>query len=78
MLNLHQRYNHYINNAQLKHDDVNEHIIAYGWDDDGTNIIGHYVLTENHLLHYDLNDQLTKVEQRNVEALVQSTRRESK
>jgi len=78
MLNLHQRYNHYLNNDYLKHDDVNEHILAYGWDDDGTKIIGHYVLTENHILHYDLNERLIKVEQRNVEPVVQSIRAESK
>ena len=78
MLNLHQRYNHYIKNYQLKHDDVNEHIVGYGLTDDGEKIIGYYVLTENHVLHYDLNEQLLRIEQKNVETLVPCSREQSK
>lgn len=52
MINLHQRYNHYLQTGK-KHDRVNESIKGYGWRDDGKDIIGFYVITENWVLNYD-------------------------
>ena len=52
MINLHQRYNHYLQTGK-KHDRVNESIRGYGWRDDGKDIIGFYVITENWVLNYD-------------------------
>ena len=52
MSNLHQRYNHYLQTGK-KHDRVDERVESYGWRDDGQNIIGFYVVTENWVLNYD-------------------------
>ena len=56
MINLHQRYNHYLN-TNKKHDEVNERVLSYGWSDDGQTLIGFYVLTENHKLHYNMRGE---------------------
>jgi hypothetical protein len=58
MINLHQKFNHYLNtDKKIDLRDVNERVISYGWLDDGENLTGYYVLTENYELVYDLNDQ---------------------
>ena len=62
MVNLHQRYGHYLNNTNRKHDRVNELVLAYGWTDDGSDINGYYVLTENHKLFYNLQEQFQYME----------------
>ena len=62
MINLHQRYGHYLNNDHVKHDHVKEKVIAYGWTDDGRDLTGYYVLTENHKLFYNLQEQLQYME----------------
>ena len=55
MINLHQLFNHYLNTERkIDLQDVNEKLISYGWVDDGTNLTGYYVLTENFELVYDL------------------------
>ena len=61
MINLHQRYNHYLH-SNKKHDRVNEKIIGYGWTDDGSKLSGYYVLTENHKLFYDLEERFQYME----------------
>ena len=35
---------------------------AYGWNCDGNDITGYYVLTENYLLNYNMNEVVQKVE----------------
>ena len=58
MINLHQKFNHYLNTERkLDLYDVNEKVVSYGWADDGKDLIGYYVLTENFELVYDLKDQ---------------------
>jgi len=58
MINLHQRFNHYLNtDKKIDLRDVNERVISYGWLDDGKNLTGYYVLTENYELVYDLSDR---------------------
>lgn len=56
MINLHQRYGHYLTNGR-KHDRVNERVIGYGWTDDGENLTGYYVLTENYKLYYNMKEE---------------------
>ena len=58
MINLHQRFNHYLNtDKKIDLRDVNERVISYGWLDNGKDLTGYYVLTENYELVYDLNDR---------------------
>ena len=59
MINLHQLYNHYLN-TDKKHDLVNEKIVSYGWCDNGKDLTGYYVLTENHELLYTMDGYLDK------------------
>ena len=61
MINLHQRYNHYLN-SERKHDRINEKVIGYGWTDDGSELTGYYVLTEGHKLFYNLQEQFQYME----------------
>jgi len=57
MINLHQKFNHYLNtDRKIDLRDVNERLISYGWVDDGVNLTGYYVLTENYELVYDLKE----------------------
>ena len=37
----------------MRIDGASEKVIGYGYRDDGSNIIGHYVVTENFKLYYD-------------------------
>ena len=58
MINLHQKFNHYLNTEKLLDlRDVNEKVISYGWVDDGSNLTGYYVLTENYELVYNLKEE---------------------
>ncbi len=62
IVNLHERYNHYLH-TDKKHDHVNERVISYGWTDDGKNITGYYVLTENYKLFYNMKERLESMEE---------------
>jgi hypothetical protein len=58
MINLHQKFNHYLNtDKKLDLRDVNEKVISYGWLDDGNDLTGYYILTENYELVYNLKDE---------------------
>ena len=53
MINLDDRYHSYLNGSKrLRIDGVDEKVQAYGWRDDGSDIIGYYVTTENFQLDY--------------------------
>lgn len=55
MINLHQRFNHYLNTDKIINEqDVNEKLVSYGWLDDGKDLTGYYLLTENFELVYDM------------------------
>ena len=42
MINLHQKFNHYLNtDRKLDIANVHERLISYGWMDDGTNLTGY-------------------------------------
>lgn len=64
MINLHQRYGHYLVDKNRKHDRVNEHVVAYGWCDNGVDLTGYYVLTENYRLVYNLKEEFQYQESR--------------
>jgi len=58
MINLHQLFNHYLNTDKtIDLQDVNERIVSYGWCDDGKDLTGYYILTENFELVYDMQGQ---------------------
>ena len=53
MINLDERYQSYLyGSKRMQIDGESEKVKAYGYTDDGTDIIGHYVLTENYKLQY--------------------------
>lgn len=57
IINLHQRFNHYLHtNKKLDLQDINEKVISYGWTDDGKNLTGYYIVTENWVMRYDLSE----------------------
>ena len=37
----------------MRIDGIGEKVTGYGYRDDGSSIIGHYVTTENHKLYYN-------------------------
>ena len=63
MINLDDRYHSYLSGRKtMRIDGVSERVKGYGWSDDGKSIIGHYVITENYKLHYNLDEQFVKME----------------
>ena len=70
MVNLHERYNHYLNTDKLLSDhDVNERLITYGWLDNGKDLTGYFLLTENYELRYDIKGVFkTKVPRKSLAA----------
>ena len=63
MINLDQRYHSYLNGSKtMRIDGVNEKVRAYGWEDDGKDIVGYYVNTENYQLHYSKDGNLLRME----------------
>ena len=54
MINLDERYHSYLHGKKkMRIDGVGEKVTGYGYRDDGSSIIGHYVVTENFKLYYD-------------------------
>ena len=63
MINLDERYQSYLKgNKKMRIDGIGEKVKAYGWRDDGKTIIGHYVITENYKLHYNMDARFVKME----------------
>ena len=63
MINLDDRYHSYLSGRKtMRIDGVSERVKGYGWSDDGKSIIGHYVITENYKLYYNLDEQFVKME----------------
>jgi hypothetical protein len=62
VINLHQKFNHYLHTEKtLDLQDVNEKVIGYGWTDDGSDLTGYYILTENHVLYYNMDDEFVSI-----------------
>ena len=63
MINLDQRYQSYLSGSKrMRIDGVDEKISGYGWEDDGKDIIGYYVNTENYQLHYSKDGNFLRME----------------
>ncbi len=63
MINLDQRYQSYLSGSKrMRIDGVDEKVRAYGWEDDGKDIIGYYVNTENYQLHYTKDGVFLRME----------------
>ena len=56
-VNLDERYLSYLQtDKKFLIDGVGKRVKNYGWHCDGNEIRGHYVITENHKLYYDLDN----------------------
>ena len=63
MINLDDRYHSYLSGSKkMRIDGVEERIRGYGWEDDGKDIIGYYVNTENFQLHYSKDGNFLRME----------------
>ena len=63
MINLDVGYHSYLNGSKtMRIDGVNEKVRGYGWEDDGTDIVGYYVTTENFQLHYSKDGNFLRME----------------
>ena len=71
MINLDDRYHSYLSGSKkMRIDGVEERVRGYGWEDDGKDIIGYYVNTENYQLHYTKDGVFLRMEA--LEELAQS------
>ena len=62
MLNLDERYHSYLHgDKKMRIDGVGEKVTAYCYRDDGSSIIGHYVITENYKLYYDMEGAFVRM-----------------
>ena len=62
MINLDERYHSYLHGEKrMRIDGVGEKVTAYGWRDDGSSIIGHYVITENYKLFYNMEGAFVRM-----------------
>ena len=63
MINLDDRYHSYLHGTKrMRIDGVEERIRGYGYLDDGKDIIGHYVTTDNYQLQYNLDGVFLRME----------------
>ena len=64
MINLDQKYESYVRNGEkkLRIDGIQERVRGYGYTDDGKDINGYYLLTDNYTLYYNRNEQFLIME----------------
>ena len=63
MINLDERYLSYLDGSKkMRIDGIEEKGESYGWHCDGSDILGHYVTTENFKLFYDKQGIFTRME----------------
>ena len=63
MINLDDRYHSYLHGHKtMRIDGINERVRGYGWLDDGSDIVGHYVITDNYKLHYNMDAKFIKMQ----------------
>tara|TARA_B100000686_G_C16377136_1_gene755550 strand:- start:140 stop:382 length:243 start_codon:yes stop_codon:yes gene_type:complete len=64
MFNLDQKYESYVRNGnkKLRIDGIEERVRGYGYTDDGKDIDGYYLITDNYTLYYNKNEQFLKME----------------
>ena len=64
MFNLDQKYEYYVRNGdkKLRIDGLEERVRGYGYTDDGKDIDGYYLITDNYTLYYNKEEQFLKME----------------
>ena len=64
MINLDQKYESYVRNGtkKLRIDGLEERVRGYGYTDDGKDIDGYYLITDNYTLFYDRQEQFLRME----------------
>ena len=63
LLNLDERYHSYLDGKKKLRIHGDEHRLrAYGYTDDGKDIDGYYLITDNYTLFYNRNEQFLKME----------------
>ena len=64
MINLDQKYESYVRNGtkKLRIDGIEERVRAYGYTDDGKDIDGYYLITDNYTLFYNKDEQFLRME----------------
>ena len=64
MFNLDQKYESYVRNGnkKLRIDGIEERVRGYGYTDDGKDIDGYYLITDNYTLYYNKEEQFLKME----------------
>ena len=64
MFNLDQKYESYVRNGDMKlRIDGKEHRVrGYGFTDNGKDIDGYYLITDEHTLYYNKKEQFLKME----------------
>ena len=66
MFNLDQKYESYVRNGnkKLRIDGVEERVRGYGYTDNGKDIDGYYLITDNYTLYYNRDEQFLRMEAR--------------
>ena len=64
MINLDQKYESYVRNGtkKLRIDGIEERVSANGYTDDGKDIDGYYLITDNYTLFYNKDEQFLRME----------------
>ena len=63
MINLDERYHSYLDGKKrMRIDGIEEKVTNYGYNCDGSEIKGYYVLTTNYKLYYNMNEQFLRME----------------
>ena len=64
MFNLDQKYESYVRNGnkKLRIDGIEERVRGYGYTDNGKEIDGYYLTTDEHTLYYNNQEQFLKME----------------
>ena len=64
MINLYQKYESYVRNGskKLRIDGIEERLRGYGYTDDGKDIDGYYLVTDNYTLYYDRDEIFLRME----------------
>ena len=64
MFNLDLKYESYVRNGnkKLRIDGIEERVRGYGYTDDGKDIDGYYLITDNYSLYYNKEEQFLKME----------------
>ena len=64
MINLDQKYESYVRNGnkKLRIDSIQERVRAYGYTDNGKDIDGYYLITDNYTLYYNRDERFLRME----------------